>query len=908
MIIIRPDEVGIVIRKFGSLPREGRIVALSGEAGIQADTLPPGRYFKYAAPFYEVHKVPVVKVPKEEIALVIAHDGAAMTRQHHLGKVVECKNFQDARTFLTSGGQKGRQLDILTDGTYRINTKLFTVITKENAHEYGLQPEDLEIVQIEENHIGIVTTQDGIPLPAGQIAGDKVVGHANFQNAQQFIDVGGQKGLQEEYLTAGKYNLNPWFVQIEQIPVAYIPPGTVGVVISHVGKTSTEATEGILVAKGHKGIWKTPLESGQHPLNMRVMDVQVVPTHEIVLEWSNEDKPATNYDAQLKAIELRSKDGFAFSIKVTQVISINAEDAPKMIAMVGLPITERLSITSDSDFKNLKYILIDTLVKRVLAPLISSHFRNVAQDYTILEFLDKRRNRQEEAQTFINEALGTYGVRGRGTFINEFDLPDVLENVLRRRTFDQEKGLTVETEMLKEITREQIGKLQAESAKQIKMLEVESEILKMEQLVQTLEREGYLSVKWIKSFGKLLQPEGDTLSLNSLLEELILEKGVPFERLYKFFDIDIPNPFIVGQPIQLVEQQVFRGRRDIFYELNNSLSTVYHPPTLVLHGPRRSGKTSLLNQLPEQIPNNMVPISINLQNATLAQNASGFIRYLIATICQQSKKNRHLSLPSPNDTDVDQEPYLAFDRWLTTIETTLSHHILFLAFDEFEWVEKAINRGNLDESILSFFRNLSQRSDGLRLALLFAGVRILDEMGYDWASYFIHAKAVKLGNLSSDEARHLITEPIKDFPLNYLPGTIEAFLEQTQGQPYLTQLVSFEIVNYLNSETRRRQVNRLTVTLNDLEICLQRSLEAGYPYFMEQWQSCSKDEKFILADLAANNPFSSELNQNAQLLALRSLVRKDLIVHNKDKAQIQIPLVARWIRENQPPDFVRATY
>lgn len=48
LVVIGDDEIGIVTKKFGfkDLPA-GHIVALNGEAGIQADTVPPGWHFGY---------------------------------------------------------------------------------------------------------------------------------------------------------------------------------------------------------------------------------------------------------------------------------------------------------------------------------------------------------------------------------------------------------------------------------------------------------------------------------------------------------------------------------------------------------------------------------------------------------------------------------------------------------------------------------------------------------------------------------------------------------------------------------------------------------------------------------------------------------------------------------------------
>ncbi len=61
-------------------------------------------------------------VPQGEIALVVAADGAAIPAERILGRVVECDNFQDARKFLTGGGEKGRQPGILTAREHIVST------------------------------------------------------------------------------------------------------------------------------------------------------------------------------------------------------------------------------------------------------------------------------------------------------------------------------------------------------------------------------------------------------------------------------------------------------------------------------------------------------------------------------------------------------------------------------------------------------------------------------------------------------------------------------------------------------------------------------------------------------------------------------------------------------------------
>jgi uncharacterized membrane protein YqiK len=179
-----------------------------------------------------------------------------------------------------------------------------------------MRREQLHIYEVAGDKVGIVTTLDGSPIAASEIAGRLIGGHDNFQNGQKFIDAGGQRGLQEQVLLSGSWNLNPWLVNIEQVPMTEIPIGYVGVVISFVGEDQEDVsgaafTHGNLVHQGHKGVWVEPLYPGKHPLNTKVMKVELVPTTNIVLNFTDRISGQHGYDTNLKALKLLSFDGFS---------------------------------------------------------------------------------------------------------------------------------------------------------------------------------------------------------------------------------------------------------------------------------------------------------------------------------------------------------------------------------------------------------------------------------------------------------------------------------------------------------------------------------------------------------------------------------------------------------------------
>ncbi|MES2396113.1 MAG: flotillin family protein, partial [Bacteroidota bacterium] len=319
MVIIPEDRIGLVTKKFvlfgefKEMP-DNRIIATNGEAGFQAKTLAPGLYFGKWVWQYEIILQPFVIVPQGKIVLILAKDGAEIPTGAILGRKVDCDNFQDAEKFLNSGGQKGRQAAYITAGSYRINTHLFSGI-------------EADMISIRESMVGVVTTLDGEPIEDGQIAGKMVEGHNNFQDIDAFLKNGGNRGLQPQIVLAGSYNINPWALNIEEIPMTEIPIGNVGVVISYIGQEGKDLSgdsfkHGNIMEKGFKGVWNIPYGPGKYPINTYIMKVELVPTTNLVLNWASARSESHDLDKNLSTITVRSKDGFPFNLDVAQIIHI----------------------------------------------------------------------------------------------------------------------------------------------------------------------------------------------------------------------------------------------------------------------------------------------------------------------------------------------------------------------------------------------------------------------------------------------------------------------------------------------------------------------------------------------------------------------------------------------------------
>ena len=262
-VLIREDQVGHVVRKISGrqLP-PGRVVALNGEAGYQARTLAPGLHFWYWPWMYRVDKRPMVTIEPGKIGLIVARDGDAQPSNRIIVRKVECNGFQDAEAFLRQGGQKGKQAAVLTTGLYRINLVLFEVLKA-------------DVTTVPPDKIGVLTAMDGAPMPKGQMAAPAVEGHNNFQDPDAFVQNGGCRGLQEQIILAGQYNLNPWFVEVKLADLVEVPIGHVGVVVSFVGSDEKDIsgetfTHGNIVPRGGKGVVERAAIPGQAPGQYRV--------------------------------------------------------------------------------------------------------------------------------------------------------------------------------------------------------------------------------------------------------------------------------------------------------------------------------------------------------------------------------------------------------------------------------------------------------------------------------------------------------------------------------------------------------------------------------------------------------------------------------------------------------------
>jgi uncharacterized membrane protein YqiK len=510
---IANNRVGIVEKLWslrGSVP-EGRIIALDGEAGFQADLLRGGIHLGYWRWQYRIHRMPLVTVPQGKIGYVYARDGESLFPSQTLGRVVTCNNFQDARTFLvgeTSGpevepviGQRGRQRAILREGVYAINLALFVVLSEDMVYRLGLglsgsqdaktlanwQDELNDVggfhpvviggpVEAEDplnsdkttmvDSMGIVTVQDGPSLEPGEIIAPAVGTdrndkdfHNNYQDPEAFLRAGGRRGLQLVPLTDGTYFINRWFGTLESIPKLVVPIGYVGVIVSYYGRIGHDLSgesfrHGERVSEGERGVLERPLGPGKYPFNTYAGRVILVPTTNFVLHWVTGRTEAHRYDESLRSIDLVTRDAYEPTLPLSVVVHIDYQKAPSVIQRFG-------------DVKK--------LITQTLDPMLSAYFRDVAHKRTMLELLHDRDAIQREARDELRRKFHEFDIECVDVLIGKPDTAEAggkietLLEQLRLRQLSMEQVETFERQVAAAEKLRLLNEAQAQAAMQTQL-------------------------------------------------------------------------------------------------------------------------------------------------------------------------------------------------------------------------------------------------------------------------------------------------------------------------------------------------------------------------------------------------------------------------------------------------------
>ncbi len=106
------------------------------------------------------------------------------------------------------------------------------------------------------------------------------------------------------------------------------------------------------------------------------------------------------------------------------------------------------------------------------------------------------------------------------------------------------------------------------------------------------------------------------------------------------------------------EEVPFKGRKSLITQLELALGgQAGERSTVLLYGQRRTGKTSMLLQLPRRLGSQIVPVFVDLQAGKFgAKDAAGLLSGLADTVADEALAKRNVNLPRLNRRGVGQRP------------------------------------------------------------------------------------------------------------------------------------------------------------------------------------------------------------------------------------------------------------
>ncbi|TMC23285.1 MAG: hypothetical protein E6J34_03250 [Chloroflexi bacterium] len=368
------------------------------------------------------------------------------------------------------------------------------------------------------------------------------------------------------------------------------------------------------------------------------------------------------------------------------------------------------------------------------------------------------------------------------------------------------------------------------------------------------------------------------------------------------------NPYHTGTPIQ--DQNMFYGREreiallreDFVYSTANTI--------IVLHGQRRSGKSSVLfHLLRTSILEPHIPIRIDMQHETLNFSIHRFLLH-IAYYIQSALAERRIMVSVPERALFNEDPTFALDCFLDNVGAVLGDRKLVLLIDEFEILEEKVTKNELDRSIFDYLRSLIQHRHFMHF--MFAGTHTIKELTAEYRSVFFNiANQRQLSRLSSEAARQLIIGPVRGM-MEYDPYAVDKIRHLTGDQPYLIQLICHSIVRYCNTQRKHY------VTINDVNIVQDEVMASGNMYFNWIWEWAAHHERIILAIVAqesgehgryvslsdierACQEYALPYKRDSIVQALRKLQDGDVIeeVPRENRFRIPVGLTRIWLRETK---------
>lgn len=270
------------------------------------------------------------------------------------------------------------------------------------------------------------------------------------------------------------------------------------------------------------------------------------------------------------------------------------------------------------------------------------------------------------------------------------------------------------------------------------------------------------------------------------------------------------NPYVSGEPIR--DEYMFFGRHDLLQRIVDTL----HNNSIMIHGERRIGKTTMLFQLAgtlEEVADPeywFAPVYIDLEGTVQELFFHHLMEEIVSKLLTYDDPDNML-LPQLDklvyhDTPAEGYTDRRFTRDLRTViqalliygETMYPNRKMrmILLMDEMDVLSK------YDHLTQQQLRRIFMRDFATNLGAVVAGIQISHEWDRVESPWYNLFNEIEIEPFSREEATMLLIEPVREY-YTYEPTAIEMILKHSDGRPFRVQQYALESVANMLADNRR---------------------------------------------------------------------------------------------------------
>ncbi|NEO40987.1 MAG: ABC transporter substrate-binding protein [Moorea sp. SIOASIH] len=365
-----------------------------------------------------------------------------------------------------------------------------------------------------------------------------------------------------------------------------------------------------------------------------------------------------------------------------------------------------------------------------------------------------------------------------------------------------------------------------------------------------------------------------------------------------------PNPYIIGSLID--DPDKFFGRESLFRFIEDNLRQ--RVKVILLHGQRRIGKSSVLEQIPNKVANDQF-VFVNFDLHSYINKPLSRILYDLAQdISDQLVDDFDLApdyLTPPSEQELVTDQAIFSNQFLPKVYRELNDKNLVLLLDEFD----VLTDHNIPSAEPNFFPYLADLIKQHKQLFVIAVVgRNLDDLP-TLLKVFGSPPYQQIGFLSDISTKRLITKPAEGV-LTYESQAIKAIYHLSAGHPYFTQVLCFTLF----SEARENQNWRISGA--DVEPIVNQAIERAQGGLAWLWDGLPIPEQVVFSAVAEAQ--QRGISQNQRVLEdplsflkgygvsqTKSLYQATKRLTNYSflddtECRVKVPLVRRWLLRYHP--------